>query len=425
MSDAFVVLLGIFITTLLAGAPVVVAIGLASCAYVLIQGWPAVLIMQRMLNGMDTFLLLAVPLFMFAGELMNAGGLTSRLVNFAQALVGHLRGSLAQVNLATNMMMAGISGSALGDASAVGTLLIGKMAERGYGRAFAAAVTAAGSIVGAIIPPSVVFILYAVLAEVSVIDLFLAGVVPGVLIILLQMVTVRLLANSRNYPPGIPFQATVAGSAALKAIPVLVLPVLIVGGIRGGVFTPIEGASAAVAYAALLGFLLRTLSVRDVFTAALRVGHSVGEILLMIGAASILSFIMVSERMPQQLAGLVLDITESPILIMLMINVLLLVVGMFLDGFAALIIFVPILLPLAETIGIDPVHFGVILVTNIMIGIITPPVGLCLFITSKIAGVPFNEAAREILPFLAASLVALGLITMIPAISLTLPRMLN
>jgi tripartite ATP-independent transporter DctM subunit len=423
MSVDFTVLIVLFVVTLVAGAPIAVAIGLPSAIYVLMHGWPAALILQRMFAGMDNFLLLAVPLFIFAGELMNAGGLTGRLVNFSQALVGHLRGSLAQVNLATNMMMAGISGSSLADASAVGTLLIPKMRERGYTAAFAAAVTAAGSIVGAIIPPSVSFILYAVLAKTSVIDLFLAGVMPGVLIIVLQMLMVRALANRRHFPDGTPFRFSNAVAAVVGAIPVLVLPFVIVGGIRVGMFTPIEGAAVAVVYAALLGLILRTLSLKAIHGAALQVGQGVGEILLMIAAASILSFILVAERVPQALAETVLGLTDSPVAILLLMNMLVLIVGMFLDGFAALVIFVPILLPLATTIGIDPVHFGVILVTNIMIGIITPPVGLCLFITAKIARVPLIEVIREIAVFVFVSILALGLITFIPAISLTLPQM--
>lgn len=425
MSYEFTILAALFVVFLVSGAPIAVVLGLPSAVYVLLHGWPATLIMQRMFNGMDQFLLLAVPLFMFAGELMNAGGLTTRLVDLSQALVGRIRGSLAMVNLTTNLMMAGISGSALGDASAVGSLLIPKMAERGYTRAFAAAITAAGSIVGPIIPPSVVFILYAVLAEVSVIDLFLAGVVPGILIIALQLATVRLLAPRRNFPLGQPSSLRETTRAVVRSLPVLVLPIIIVGGIRGGVFTPIEGAGAAVAYAVMAGVALRSLTMRDLARSAIVVGRGIGEILLMIGAASILSFILVAEQVPQAVATAVLDLTENRFLVLLLINLLLLVVGMFLDGFAALIIFVPILLPLVDALQIDPVHFGVILVVNIMIGIITPPVGLCLFITSKIAEVPFNQAVREILPFILVSVLALLLITYIPAISLALPYALR
>jgi tripartite ATP-independent transporter DctM subunit len=423
MSIEFALLIGLFVVLLAAGTPIAVTIGLPSVIYVLLNDWPATLIMQRMFNGMDQFLLLAVPLFMLAGEIMNAGGLTTRLINLSQAFVGHIRGSLALVNLSTNMLMAGISGSAMADASAIGALLIPKMAERGYTRAFAAAVTAAGSIVGPIIPPSVVFILYAVLAEASVIDLFIAGIAPGALIILMQMLLVRYLAGRRNFPVEGRFELRTAGRATFQALPVLVLPVIIVGGIRSGIFTPTEGAAAAVVYGLLLGFALRQLRLAEVGRSALSVGQGIGEILLMIGAANILSFILVAEQVPQKMAAAVLSLTTDPALIILIINALLLVVGMFLDGFAALIIFVPILLPLAKAAGYDPVHFGVIIVTNIMIGIITPPVGLCLFITSKIANIPFNHAAREIMPFIVVAIAALMLITYIPAISLTLPNL--
>lgn len=425
MSPELIVLVSLFSVLLVCGTPIAVAIGLPSAVYIFLRGWPPELIMQRLFNGMDQSLLLAVPLFMLAGALMNAGGLTTRLVNLSQAVVGHVRGSLAMVNLSTNMLMAGISGSAIGDASAVGGLLIPKMAERGYPLAFSAAVTAAGSIVGPIIPPSVVFILYAVLAETSVIDLFLAGVVPGIMIILMQMVLSYYIAKRRGFPVEDAFVARRVAVTGLQALPVLVLPVVIVGGIRAGVFTPTEGAAAAVAYALLLGVGLRALAFRDIGRSALDVGQGIGEILLMIGAASILSFILVAEQVPQSLTAGVLSLSEDPILIILIVNIMLLVVGMFLDGFAALIIFVPILLPLAKAAGYDPVHFGVIIVTNIMIGIITPPLGICLFVTSRIAGVQLNEAVREILPFIAVSILALLLITFVPAISLTLPQMLR
>jgi tripartite ATP-independent transporter DctM subunit len=425
MSFEFSLLIGLFAILLVAGTPIAVTIGLPSAVYVFLHGWPSGLIMQRLFNGMDQFLLLAVPLFMLAGELMNAGGLTTRLINLSQAFVGHVRGSLALVNLSTNMLMAGISGSAMADASAIGALMIPKMAERGYSAAFAAAITAAGSIVGPIIPPSVVFILYAVLAETSVIDLFIAGIVPGILIIALQMTMVLYMAGRRGFPVEGRFETRIAARASLNALPVLVLPIIIVGGIRVGIFTPTEGAAAAVVYAVILGFALRQLRVAAVAHSALTVGQGIGEILLMIGAANILSFILVAEQVPQAMASAVLSLTDDPALVILIINALLMVVGMFLDGFAALIIFVPILLPLAKAMGYDPVHFGVIIVTNIMIGIITPPVGLCLFITAKIAKVPFNDAVREILPFILVSIVALLLISYVPAISLTLPHLLR
>ncbi|WP_340108304.1 TRAP transporter large permease [Pikeienuella sp. HZG-20] len=425
MSVEFAALLSLFAVLLVCGTPIAVAIGLPSAAYIFLRGWPPELIMQRLFNGMDQFLLLAVPLFMLAGELMNSGGLTTRLVNLSQALVGHIRGSLAMVNLSTNMLMAGISGSAIGDASAVGSLLIPKMAERGYPRAFAAAVTAAGSIVGPIIPPSVVFILYAVLAGASVIDLFLAGIVPGILIIVMQMTLVYFIARRRGFPVEERFVARRVAVTGVQALPVLVLPVIIVGGIRVGAFTATEGAAAAVAFALMLGLAFRALGVKSIGRCALEVGQGIGEILLLIGAASILSFILVAEKIPQSLTEGMLSLTDDPIVIILIVNITLLVVGMFLDGFAALIIFVPILLPLAKVAGFDPIHFGVVIVTNIMIGIITPPLGICLFVTSRIAGVPLNESVREILPFIVTSIIALLVITYIPAISLTLPHMLR
>ncbi|SLN66407.1 TRAP transporter large permease [Oceanibacterium hippocampi] len=405
------------------GAPIWVVIGLPSALYILVDGIPPELIVQRMFNSMDQFLLLALPLFMLAGEIMNAAGLTHRLVELARALMGRMRAGLAMVNLGTNLMMAGMSGSALADASAIATLMTPRMAEHGYRRSFVAAITAAGSIVGPIIPPSVVFILYGVLAEVSVIDLFLAGIVPGFLIVVFQMVVVQIQARRGKLPDERQIDVPPLRPSLIRAIPVLIMPIVIVGGIRGGVFTPIEGAAVAVGYGVVVALFLRSLSFADAYKSLLQVGRSVGEILLMIASASLLSWILVSEQVPHSIAGVMETVTTDPFVLLLVINLVLLLVGMFLDNFAAMVIFVPFFLPMIQKYGIDPVHFGVVLNVNLMIGAITPPVGLCLFVTSRIARIPFEDAAREVLPFLFASIAALLVITFVPALSLTIPML--
>lgn len=425
MNEALTVLVLVGSVLLVLGAPIWAVIGLASASYIWIEGFPTNLIVQRMFNNMDSFLLLAVPMFMLAGEVMNASGLTARLLDLAHVLLRRMRAGLAMANLGTNMLMAGISGSALADASALTALMKPKMVEQGYRASFVAAITAAGSIVAPIIPPSITFILFSVLADVSVIDLFMAGIVPGILIVLTQMVTVFFLSHLGRLPARDTAPVLHTGLALKRAIPVLILPIIIVGGIRGGVFTPIEGAAVALAYALALAVLMRRLHAGQLLHLSWDVAKGMGEILLMIGAASLLAWVIVAEQIPAGVAAVMLGVTSDPLMLLLIINVLLLFVGMVLDNFAAMVIFVPILMPVIQQYGIDPVHFGVVVNVNLMIGAITPPVGLALFVTSRVAGVSFESSAKEILPFIVASLVALGLITYLPSLSLALPGLLK
>ena len=424
MSIALTALVISFAVLLLLGAPVFVVLALPSALYLIIEGLPLELIPQRIFTGIDIFLLLAIPLFMLAGEVMNAGRLTDKLVEFSEALVGKIRGGLAMVNVLTSMLFAGITGSAAADASAIGSMMIPMMSKQGYPKAFSVAVTAASSIVGPIIPPSIVFIMYGVLASTSIIDLFLAGIVPGILLGLSQIIVIQLMAKKRGFASGQPTSVKRIASTGGKAIPAMVLPIIILGGILGGIFTPTEAGAVAVLYGLIVaGLIYRRLNVPTVVRMGLNVGRSLGELLLIIGASNLLAWILVSEQVPGRIAEGMLFISSDPIVLLLMINVLLFFVGMFLDTFPALIILTPIILPIAATIGVEPLHLGVIMVLNLMIGTVTPPVGVCLFIACNIGNVEVEAAIKEIVPFILASMAVVLLVTFVPELSTTVPSL--
>ena len=424
MSIALTALVIFFAVLLFLGAPVFVVLALPSTLYLIIEGLPLELIPQRIFTGIDIFLLLAIPLFMLAGEVMNAGRLTDKLVEFSEALVGKARGGLAMVNVLTSMLFAGITGSAAADASAIGSMMIPMMSKQGYTKAFSVAVTAASSIVGPIIPPSIVFIMYGVLASTSIIDLFLAGIVPGILLGLSQMIVIQLMAKKRGFASGQPTSVNRIVSTGSIAIPALVLPFIILGGILGGIFTPTEAGAVAVLYGLIVaGLIYRQLNAPTIVRMGLSVGRSLGELLLIIGASNLLAWILVSEQVPVRIAEGMLLISSDPIILLLMINILLFFVGMFLDTFPALIILTPILLPIAATIGVEPLHFGVIMVLNLMIGTVTPPVGVCLFIACNIGNVEVEAAIKEIVPFILASMSVVLLITFVPELSTTVPSL--
>ncbi len=424
MSIALTALVISFAVLLFLGAPVFIVLALSSALYLIIEGLPLELIPQRIFTGIDIFLLLAIPLFMLAGEVMNAGRLTDKLVEFSEALVGKVRGGLAMVNVLTSMLFAGITGSAAADASAIGSMMIPMMSKQGYPKAFSVAVTAASSIVGPIIPPSIVFIMYGVLASTSIIDLFLAGIVPGILLGLSQMIVIQLMAKKRGFASGQPTSMKRIVSTGSMAIPAMVLPFIILGGILGGIFTPTEAGAVAVLYGLIVaGLIYRRLNVPTIVRMGLNVGRSLGELLLIIGASNLLAWILVSEQVPVRIAEGMLFISSDPIILLLMINILLFFVGMFLDTFPALIILTPILLPIAATIGVEPLHLGVIMVLNLMIGTVTPPVGVCLFIACNIGNVEVEAAIKEIVPFILASMAVVLLITFVPELSTTVPSL--
>jgi tripartite ATP-independent transporter DctM subunit len=383
------------------------------------------LLYRNVYNGIDSFPLMAIPFFMLAGELMNRGGITMRLVEFSQAFMGHLRGGLAHVNVLSSMLFAGLSGSAVADTSALGSMLIPAMEKQGYTRKFAAAITAASSVIGPIIPPSGIMIIYAYVMGESVAALFLAGVIPGAMVGIGLMLMVKFMANKYDFPVATnKYTWPERGQASIKAFFPLLTPVIILGGILGGIFTPTEAAAVAVAYALFIGlFVLQTLKISDLSGVITRAGITSSVVLLLVGAAMAFKTVVSLSHAPEQLAAFILTLTSNPLLLLFLINILLFIVGMFLDAGPAIIILGPILGPIFVGLGIDPIHFAIIMSVNLTVGLATPPMGLVLFVASAVSGERVEAIAKAILPFLAVEIVVIFLITYIPALSMTIPRL--
>jgi tripartite ATP-independent transporter DctM subunit len=413
-----------FAVALLAGLPVAVVLGLSSAVYILAADLPLAAIPQKMFAGMDSFVLLSIPAFVLAGNIMNGGGITDRIIRFSNSIVGHFRGGLAQTNIVGSMIFAGISGTAAADAASQGAVLIPGMVRAGYPVAYAAAVTAASAVVGPMIPPSVPMIIVGSLTGISVGQMFLAGAVPGVLLGLGMMVPAYILAVRDNHP-----RETWKGWCEVwhsfkDAVWAMAMMVLVLFGIVGGFFTPTEAAVIAVLYATVVGlFVYRELSWRHIPKLITDSAISGAAIMVLVGFASVFGWILASERVPQLLTEGIMAISSERWAVMILMNLLLLVVGMFMETIAALIILFPPLLAVATSVGIDPVHFATFAVLNLMIGLSTPPVGVCLFICASIARISIAEITRAVWPFLTSNLVVLALVTAIPGLSLWLPSL--
>jgi C4-dicarboxylate transporter DctM subunit len=413
-----------FFFFLIIGVPVAFVLGLTPLVVLITQGnTPLVLVAQRIFTGMDSPVLMAVPFFILAGNIMGAGGMTQRLVKFCNILVGPLRGGLAYINVAISMLFAGITGAAVADTSAVGSILIPAMKQEGYDSDFSAAVTATSSTIGPIIPPSIPFIIYGVLGEVSIASLFLAGFVPGILLGLFQMIVIWFYAQKRQYPKRSrpPFRDAIRVS--VDAFLVLLMPIIILGGILSGIFTPTESACIAVFYALFVGlFVYRDIHLSDLPRILIRTGATSSLVMLVIGTASIFSWLLASEEIPHSVTDAILALTHNKILILLLMNILLLVIGTFMETTASLIILTPVLLPLMLKIGVDPLHFGVILVLNLVIGLTTPPVGVCLFVACALGNTTLERLSRAIFPFLLASIAVLIICTYWEGLIMAIPK---
>jgi TRAP-type transport system large permease protein len=485
--------LPLFLVLLMIGLPVVFGLLLAPSALLMLQGQENQLgvLYRNLYNGMDSFPLMALPFFMLAGEVMNRGGITTRLVEFSQAFMGHLRGGLAHVNILSSMLFAGLSGSAVADTSALGSTLIPAMEKNGYSRKFAAAITAASSVIGPIIPPSGIMIIYAYVMGESVAALFLAGIVPGILVGVGLMVMVRLMADRYDLPKAerivsknqtitpvenrvswVLIRINIAGllyalfalirnsigldldlngwlifavflpiahgiAAATKArvshdfrmvckkaVAPLQTPIIILGGILIGVFTPTEASAIAVAYALIVSFfILKTMKLKDLSGVLARSALASSAVLLLVGAAVAFKTVVSLSYAPQILTEFILGLSENPLILLFLINILLFIVGMFLDAGPAIIILGPILGPIFTELGVHPVHFAIIMSVNLTVGLATPPMGLVLFVASTVSGEKVETIAKAILPFLAVEVFVIFLITYFPFISMTIPRL--
>ncbi len=418
------ILFGIFTLLMLIGTPIAFCLGVASFATVLYMGLPPLVVFQRLNSGMSVFSLLAIPFFIYAGDLMVRGGIASRIVAFAGSLVGHVRGGLGQVNIATATLFGGISGSAVAEAAAVGGLMIPQMKARGYGADYAVNITSMAALIALLIPPSHNMIIYSISAggKISIADLFTAGILPGLLLALSLMVTAYVVARQRGYPtepfPG--FRA-VAHLAAV-AVPGLLLIAIIFGGVRSGVFTATESSCIAVIYALLVTvFVYRQMSWEDFVHATMGAVRTTAMVLLIIGTAAAFSWLMAFLKVPAALVAWMNTVSDNPLIVLLLLNVLMLLLGTFMDMGPTIIITTPIFLPVVQAYDVDPVHFGVIMILNYGIGLNTPPVGAVQFVACAVGKITVWEAMRSIWPFYGAGLVVLGLVTYIPALSLWLP----
>jgi len=410
----------------LLGLPIGHAMIAGSILYLFVKGIDPGTAAEQLLNGMySSFLLLAIPLFILAAEFMNAGAIMDRLLRFCNALVGRWRGGLAHVNVVQSIIFAGMSGSALADAASSGKLMQSLMTRDGrYTPAFAAALTAVSSVIGPIIPPSIPMVLYALISDTSIGYLFLGGVVPGLLIGASQMGLIAITARRRNFPVEAKIPLRELPRITWEAFPALLMPVILFGLLYSGITTPTEAAAAAAAYALLASMILyQSVGLRDIYhslNTSARITISIG---MLIAGAMVFNYVVTVENIPKTVAAILQSYQLSPFTFLLFANILLLILGCFLEGTTILLVIVPVLLPTATALGIDPVHFGVVCVVNIMIGLVTPPYGLLLFLMVKIGQVSLTELVREVIPFLWAMIVALALMTFVPEVVLWLPRL--
>ena len=417
-----ILLITVFVL-LVIGSPITVALGVGSLIFILMEGTPSVVVLHRMVSGMDSFPLIAVPFFILAGHLMNSAGITTRIFGFAKALVGWMHGGLGHVNIGASIIFAGMSGAAVADAGGLGTIEIKAMRDAGYDDDFSVGITAASSTIGPIIPPSLPLVIYGVMASVSIGELFAAGFIPGLLMGLSLMIMVALYARKRGYPRDARFSFNRLWVTFKQAFLPLQTPTIIIGGILSGIFTPTESAIAAVVYALILGlFVYRSLTWRHILRVSMDTIETSAAILMIVASATIFAWILIDQQVAVMLGDALLGFSQNKTVVLIIIMMVVLLIGCFMETIAAITILVPVLLPIAEKVGIDPVHLGIIVILNLMLGLLTPPVGMVLYVLSKVSGVKFEQCVIATAPFIVPLLIVLALITFFPDIAMWLPN---
>lgn len=419
-------LLAIFAVLLVLGAPVAVCLGLSSAVVIVLQGLPVSVLAQRSLNSLDSSPLLAVPLFIFAASLLNATGVTTHMFDLVRMIFGRIRGAVAQVSIFVSLIFSGVSGAALADIGALGKIQVDEMTRQGYRKDFAAGLTVAAATIGPIFPPSIPIIIYASVANVSAVKLLIAGIVPALLLTAFLMIQVAVIARMRSLPrddirPG-------AGDVMRKfmiSLPALFAPVLLIGGLLSGYFGPTEVAGVTVAYAMLIGiFVYRSLGPRKILGALRETTEATANILFVVATAALFAWVLTLDQVPMKVSALLLGVSENPLVLLLLVNVLLLIVGMVLESIAAILIIAPIVAPALAQAGVDPLQLGIVFVLNLMIGLLTPPVGMSLYMISIVARMPIGQVIAGVMPFFIPLILSLLVVTLVPALSTWLPETL-
>lgn len=419
-------LVTIFVLLLLVGAPIAVCLGLSSAIVIVTHGLPVSVVAQRSLNALDSSPLLAVPLFIFAASLLNATGVTTHLFELVRMLFGRIRGAVAQVSIFVSLIFSGISGAALADIGALGAIQINQMKAQGYREEFAAGLTVAAATIGPIFPPSIPIIIYASVANVSAVKLLIAGIIPALLLTALLMIQVAVIARVKGLPRDeVAAKPRDVARKALISFPALMAPVLLIGGLVSGFFGPTEVAGVTVAYAMLIGvFVYRTLTVGGVLSALRETAESTANILFVVSTAALFAWVLTLDQVPMKVSGLLLGLSDNPLVLLLLVNILLLVVGMVLESIAAILIIAPIIAPALTAAGVDPLQLGIVFVLNLMIGLLTPPVGMSLYMITIITRMPIGRVIAGVMPFFIPLLLSLLVVSAVPALSTWLPELL-
>ena len=423
-------IIGIFFLLLICGVPVAFDVGIASLIYLISNGKDPIILTQRVFAGGDSFTLMAIPLFIFAGEIMNACGVTKRIVRFANELVGFIPGGLAHVNILASMLFAGVSGSTSADVASIGGMMIGSMEEAGFDRPYATAVTAASATIGSIIPPSILMVLYSSITGISVGKLFMAGVVPGILVGVSQMIYAFIKAkkNPKMYDGDIKvnFSFNRMIKSFFNALPALVMPLIIIGGILSGVFTATEAGAIAGAYGLIIGiFVYKEFTFKGAIQTIISAARTSGMTMLIVASTTAFGYCLAIEKFPAQVSALLTGISTNPNVLMLLMIIAMSIIGMFMDTTSAAIIMVPIFYPIAEAVGINGIHFGMVMVLTFILGGITPPVGVTLFIATAVAKIPFIKLLKEMWPFILLFMIVLFAVAYIPALCLFVPSLIG